>query len=81
MSAHLEREHQVYKDKLPTLKGDEGKYALVCGNEFVGTFTSYPDALQIGYERCGLGPFLIKQINAIEVVAHFTRDIQESCHT
>ncbi len=78
MSA-LEKELETYESLLPTLKADEGKFALIHGAVLLGTFDSYEDALNIGYERCGLKPFLVKRIKANESVAYFSRDIDTPC--
>lgn len=78
MSA-LEKELSTYESLLPTLKADEGKFALIAGEDLLGTFDSYEDALNIGYDRCGLQPFLVKRIEANESVAFFSRDLDTSC--
>ncbi len=57
----LETELATYKRLLPSLLEDQGKYALVFDSELLGTFTSYEDALKIGYEKCGIKPFLVKR--------------------
>ncbi|MCW5621003.1 MAG: hypothetical protein KIS79_07860 [Burkholderiales bacterium] len=76
MSA-LELELKTYQSLLPTLIGkDDGKFALIKGEELVGVYDSYPDALKIGYEKFGVEPFLVKKISAAEQVGYFTRDIQ-----
>jgi len=76
----LEREVKTYKDKLPELQANEGKFVLICGDEVVGIFDSYQDALSAGYDRCGINPFLVKQISTVEVLASFTRDL-DLCRT
>lgn len=77
----LSKELARYQEVLPTLTNDEGKFALVVGAEFIGVFSSYEDALKVGYEKAGLKPFLVKQINAVESVAFFTRDLTSPCRT
>jgi hypothetical protein len=71
----LERELQTYAERLPKLLADEGRYVLIHGGEVVGIFTAYEDALAAGYERCGLTPFLVKRISAVEPVHRFTRPL------
>ena len=66
----LEQEIETYKEQLPSLLSEEGKFALIRGKELVGLFDTYSDALSAGYERFGTQPFLVKQIQAIEQ-AHF----------
>jgi hypothetical protein len=48
---------------------------LVHGNDVVGVWDSYEDALKEGYRQFGLQPFLVKRIEAIEQVHFFTRDL------
>lgn len=61
----LERELAAYKQKLPELREDEGKFALVHGDS-VEVYVSYEDAIKEGYAKFGLQPFLVKQIHVIE---------------
>jgi len=75
----LEKELATYESLLPMLKENEGKFALIEGKDLLGTFDSYEDALKIGYERCGLKPFLVKRIEANESVAFFSRDLDTPC--
>ena len=69
----LEKELATYKAKLSELKGNEGKFALIHGDDLVGVFTSYEDAIKEGYGRFKLEPFLVKQIQSIEQVQFVTR--------
>jgi hypothetical protein len=71
----LELEQQAYTRELPQLLGSEGKFVLVHGNDVIGVYDTYADALGVGCERFGLTPFLVRPIQAIETVHHFTRDI------
>lgn len=72
----LEKEQAAYVRELQNLLGSEGKYVLIQGDAVIGVYDTYNDALQIGYDRCGLEPFLVKQIQAVEQVHSFTRDIR-----
>ncbi|HET9211704.1 MAG TPA: hypothetical protein VFR03_14955 [Thermoanaerobaculia bacterium] len=63
----LEREMETYRKRLPELKGEnEGRFVLIQGDKVVDIFTSYEDALKVGYEKFGLNPFLVKKIEAVE---------------
>lgn len=75
----LEKELEVYKSKLPELKGSEGKFVLIHGSDLINTFTSYEDAIKEGYAQFKLEPFLVKQIQAIEQVQFVTRLVVPSC--
>jgi hypothetical protein len=74
VASELARELETYRRKLPSLGSQEGKFALVIGDE-LSVYESYADALKTGYERAGLTPFLVKKISATETVAYFTREI------
>lgn len=77
----LEKELETYKQKLPELKAEEGKFVLIQGSNVVRTFTSYEDAVKAGYAEFGPNkPFLVKRIQAIEQ-AHFISRFVEPCHT
>lgn len=75
----LQRELETFKKELPRLLGEsgaQGKFALIIGDEVLGTFESYADALQAGYQRAGLtDTFLVKKISTAETVAYFSRDL------
>jgi hypothetical protein len=76
----LEKELETYKLKLPELKAQEGKYALIQGANVVDTFTSYEDAIKEGYAKFGINTeFLVKQIRSIEEVQFISR-LVVPCH-
>jgi len=76
----LEKELQTYRERLPELFADEGKFVLVHDQEMVGIYAAYEDAIQEGYNRFGLSPFLVRKIESIEHVQFVTRDLAE-CRT
>jgi len=69
----LEKELATYKAKLNEFKGSEGKFVLIHGEDVIGMFTSYEDAIKDGYEKFKLEPFLVKQIQATEQAQFVTR--------
>jgi hypothetical protein len=77
--AALEKEMITYGKKLPSLIAQQGKFVLIQGDDVVGVYDSYEDALKFGYERFKLDPFLVKQIAPAERVSFFTRDIGSAC--
>lgn len=81
MTEHLQRETAAFKRLLPSLMSDEGKFALIVGDELIGTFDSYNDALTAGYAKAKLEPFLVKRIAAVENIAYFSRNVEHSCRT
>lgn len=54
---------------------NEGKFVLIHGDELSGVWGTYEDALQAGYDKFGLSPFLVKRIQWMETVQNITRDI------
>lgn len=77
----LEKELETYKKKLSELEASEGKFVLIHGDEVVGIFAAYEDALREGYEKFNLTPFLVKKIQAVEQVQYVTRHITFPCPT
>ncbi len=63
--APLRAEFETYYRELPQLieDGQDGRYAIIKGAEFGGTWDTYRDALQYGYDRFGTGPFLAQQVD------------------
>lgn len=77
----LERELATFQRLLPTLAAEEGRFALIAGDDLLGIFDTYTDALSEGYRMRGLEPFLVKRIATVEVISYFTRDLRPSCRT
>lgn len=75
----LEKELLAYKQKLPSLLAQQGKYVLIHNEDVIGIYDSYEDALKFGYTQFKLDPFLVKQIAPAERVSFFTRDLGTSC--
>jgi hypothetical protein len=71
----LKAELETYEAHKDSLLGQEGKYALIHDKELAGVWDTYEDALQAGYQKFGMTPFLVKQIQGIERVQCFTREI------
>ena len=72
----LKTELETYeREKAKLVAESEGKYALIHGNEVAGVWDTYLDALKAGYEKYSLNPFLVKQIESVDRVYFFTRDI------
>jgi hypothetical protein len=76
----LEREIQTFEKLRASLLANPGKYAVIAGEELLGVYSTYEDALKIGYEKRKLEPFLVKKIEVIEPVNFFSRPLSP-CHT
>ena len=78
----LEREMATYQRMLGTLTAtNEGRFAVIAGDELLGVYDTYPDALASGYAARGLTPFLVKKISSVEVISYFSRDLRRPCLT
>jgi hypothetical protein len=78
----LEKEVETYNRESAKFADQEGRFAVIQGDNVVGIYVSYEDALKIGYEKCGLKPFLVKKIQSVEQVQFFSRDLCfEPCPT
>jgi hypothetical protein len=78
----LEKELSIYERELPNLIADEGKFVLIGDDKVIDVYSSYDDALKSGYKEFGLTkPFLVKQIQSIQQVHYFTRDLAIPCPT
>lgn len=75
MTEHLKTELETYEQNKISLLGKEGKYVLIQGKDVAGTWDTYEDALQAGYQKFGIQPFLVKQIQGIERVHCLTWEV------
>jgi hypothetical protein len=76
MPGALEAELAAYRDLLSSWTEHEGKFVLIHGKDVVDFFAPYEDAIKVGYQRFGLDPFLVKQVNRLEraqFIRHETR--------
>lgn len=64
----LDREIQTYEERKEELLAHEGKYVVIHGEEIGGFYDTLDEALEAGYERFGLDPILVKQIEREERV-------------
>lgn len=62
----LEKEFETFRRELPNLLAREGKFVVVFGDKIIGTFIAFEDALAYGFDNCGLKPYLVKRIEALE---------------
>jgi hypothetical protein len=63
----LERELETFRTRLPELIDKEaGRFVLIHGDEVAGVWDDKTQALEEGYRRFGLEPFLVKRIVANE---------------
>lgn len=75
----LAAELATYRKLQHTLLSDQGRYVVIAGEEVLGIYDTYNDALTQGYSRRKLEPFLVKQISNIDAVANFSRSLAPAC--
>ena len=75
----LDHEVQVYQSRLMDMLGvndvNEGKFVVIKGDDVSPPFETFDQALEVAYNRHGLGPFLIKKIERNETILYFSRDL------
>ena len=71
----LEKELATYEANVGQWADHTGKFVLIRGEEVVDFFAAYEDAIKAGYQKFGLDPFLVKQINAVGAVQYITRHV------
>jgi len=69
----LEIEIKTYEEKREELLAHEGKFVVIKGQEIVGFFDTYADALQAAYGKFHSEPFFVKKIQAVEQVQFVAR--------
>lgn len=69
----LEKELEVYRERLHEWESMEGKFVLICASEVVDFFDDYTDAVRAGYEKFGIIPFLVKKVSQQRPAHNITR--------
>ena len=61
----LEAEIKAFEQQLPGLRKQLpiGTFVLFVGSCMLGSFGTYTQALEAGYEKAGMKPFLVKQVS------------------
>lgn len=72
----LEKELATYASRRAEFANEEGRYVVIAGEQVIGIYDTYQDALSSGYKSVKLEPFLVKQISSIEGVANFSRHLK-----
>jgi hypothetical protein len=62
--SQIETEWNFFRQQWPRLlaEGQEGRWALIKGEEIIGLFDTDVEARSVGVRRFGLAPMLIQQI-------------------
>jgi hypothetical protein len=69
--SRLAAELLTFRDRLPELLRNKGKYVLIKGSEVIGIYDRREDALREKVERFRDAPALVKKIAAKEPVCDF----------
>jgi hypothetical protein len=78
MTMPLEQELATFQAALARLLQDpanQGKFALVVGAQVDSLWPSLDAALEAGYQRFGLTPFLVKEVATTETPRSFSRNL------
>ena len=68
----LRDELRTFESRRDELLGTSlGKWVLIRDGELVGAFDSQADAINVGYQRFGNVPFLVKQVVPVEVPQNY----------
>lgn len=77
----LEKELQYYNEhKEELLRNHEGKFALIKGDQLLGTFDTDEAAFEAGVARLGNEPMLIKQISREDRIDQVPALVCGWCH-
>jgi hypothetical protein len=71
----FEKESAVYDAHLIDWLEHEGKYLVIRGEEISGPYETLDEALEIGYAKYALEPFMVKPIHKAEPIHYFSRDL------
>ena len=69
----FDREQRTFEARKAELLRQEGQYVVIQGEVVAGVWPAYEDALEAGYTRFGLNPFLVQQIRNEEPVTVISR--------
>ncbi len=75
----LERELEAFKRELQRLltnPENKGKVVLICGDAVDSIWPTVDEALNAGYDKFGLKPFLVKEIVEHEKPLYFSRNLK-----
>lgn len=79
MNMALEQELETFQKELPNLLQNEanrGKFVLIHGESVQGVWDTFEKALEEGYDKFGLEPFLVKEITEHEEPRFFSRNLK-----
>jgi hypothetical protein len=64
----FEQEIATFRRREAELRAAPGQFVLIKGQAVVGSYDTYRDALQVGYDKFGLDGFFIKELSVVEPV-------------
>lgn len=62
----FDHEMATFRARLPELLEREGAYAVIRGEEIAGIRDDFSEAVGLGYDRFGIGNFMVRKITAEE---------------
>ena len=74
----LEQEMETFRKHLPALLAtDENRFVLIHGDQVAGTWPTKAEAVEEGYLRFEMKPFLVRRIVAHEKPTYVPREVVE----
>jgi hypothetical protein len=68
----LQQEQETFEaHRADLVATSAGKFALIHDEEIVAVFDTQADAIDLGYQRFGNAPFLVKEIAAVDAPQNF----------
>jgi hypothetical protein len=64
----FEQEVKTFKRMETALRAAPGRFVVIKGEDVVGCYDTYRDALQVGYDKFGLDGFFLKELGVAEPV-------------
>ena len=58
----LEKELEVYRERLREWESMQGEFVPICAGEVVDFCNDYTDAVRAGYEKFGTVPILVQKV-------------------
>lgn len=69
----LETELVFYRDNIREWSEHEGKFVLIKGKTVYGFFSTFEDAISVGYDKFRLEDFLVKQVETTQRIQFLHR--------
>ena len=79
MTTATNRDSTAFQRELPHLisnPANRGRFALINNEQVIELFDTFEEGVQAGYDRFGLLPFLVLEVNDRPEPIYFSRNLQ-----